>query len=842
MDLHLHTPASADFKDRGATYLQWLQKAEARGLDIVALTDHNSVAGWASLYREVETLIALDKRARLTEDEKHTLGEYRRLADKLLVLPGFEVTATLGFHVLGIFPMGTTVRRLEHILLDLNIPEDKLEQGVGEVGSTSDVLTVYREIADNGGIAIAAHANSTHGVALQGFDFGGQTKIAYTQDRNLHAMEVTDLESTSRRRTANFFNGSKPEYPRQLHCIQGSDAHRLDHDPRDKSEPWGIGDRVTEVYLPEPTFAALKELFLSTDFARTRPARPWGGPVQQPAFDEIKAARQQGPNLVQSFHEHFAASKPGRLAAVVADVVAMANTNGGAVYLGVNASPKPAVAGVERPEEAVAMIKAELQKATTPAIGAVIDIVQSEGKPVVVIKVPKGLQTPYVLGTGQIHVRQESETTLAMRDEIIRLVLASHAPGAAAAVAAAQLAEHPAGEVPLAAPQPVLQPAARPIPQPLPQPAPQTTQQKVAPLPTRMPAVSRRQPPPTPRLRPMVTPAVAAPPAPVAAPVNVPLATPVAATVAAPIAPPVPEPARPVEVVAAAPAPETPATPAPAARPRRRVARPATTVAPAPTPGTAPVAMAPVPSPAAPPVVAVPAAAAVQSQPAPAAAPGGSPRRRTRKAAVKPAPEVAAPAVVAVAPGGAPVVVAPVEVLPAAEAAAAPGGVSVPGGIAPKPRRRRAAKSPPVAAEAPAAASAPEASAPDAAVPAAPEEPTLSAEPPRTGVEILAVENRDGVLTYTVRDLRNGNVVHNVTRFSARHLWKYAITEREDNPLDQSRVTWQGPLGLWKTYKRAGARRYNLLQRDSQGDLHVYYGVTEDGIHGEWRAFLDSEQ
>jgi hypothetical protein len=127
-------------------------------------------------------------------------------------------------------------------------------------------------------------------------------------------------------------------------------------------------------------------------------------------------------------------------------------------------------------------------------------------------------------------------------------------------------------------------------------------------------------------------------------------------------------------------------------------------------------------------------------------------------------------------------------------------------------------------------------------VPAAPEEPTLSAEPPRTGVEILAVENRDGVLTYTVRDLRNGNVVHNVTRFSARHLWKYAITEREDNPLDQSLVTWQGPLGLWKTYKRAGARRYNLLQRDSQGDLHVYYGVTEDGIHGEWRAFLDSEQ
>ncbi len=814
MDLHLHTPASADFKDRGATYLQWLQKAEARGLDIIALTDHNSVAGWAALYREVETLIALDKRGRLTEDEKHTLGEYRRLADKLLVLPGFEVTATLGFHVLGIFPMGTSVRRLEHILLDLNIPEDKLEQGVGEVGSTSDVLTVYREIADNGGIAIAAHANSTHGVALQGFDFGGQTKIAYTQDRNLHAMEVTDLESTSRRRTANFFNGSKPEYPRRLHCIQGSDAHRLDHDARDKSEPWGIGDRVTEVYLPEPSFASLKELFLSTDFARTRPARPWGGPVQQPAFDEIKAARQQGPNLVQSFHEHFS-NKPGRLAAVVADVVAMANTNGGAVYVGVNASPKPAVAGVERPEEAAAMIRSELQKATTPAIGAAIDVVQSEGKPVLVIKVPKGLQTPYVLGTGQIHVRQESETTLAMRDEIIRLVLSSHAPGAAAAVAAAQAVEHPTGEVPPAAPLPGPYTPARPLPQPLPQVAMKPAVQ----APARMPTVSRRQPPPTPRIRPSVTTALTAPAIPPARPIVAPAPAPATGTpAAAQIVPaavaPVLEPVRPV-VAAAEPAVavETPVAPAP--KPRRRVARPAKVVTPAPAP-VVPAVAAPEP---------VPAAEALA-----AAAPETAPKRRTRKPAAKAVVSTVVPVVAA------PVTIAPVEAPPAVE----PAGAEAPAAPA-RPRRRRAVKAKPVVIEEPATIAPAETPA-EPSVPIAPEEPTLSADPPRTGVEILAVENRDGVLTYTVRDLRNGNVVHNVTRFSARHLWKYAITEREDNPLDESLVTWHGPLGVWKTYKRAGARRYNLLQRDSEGELHVYYGVTEDGIHGDWRVFLDSEQ
>ena len=86
-------------------------------------------------------------------------------------------------------------------------------------------------INEAGGIVIAAHANSTNGVAMRGMNFGGQTRIAYTQDKNLHALEVTDLDQKGPRTTAAFFNGTKPEYPRRMHCIQGSDAHRLSTDP-----------------------------------------------------------------------------------------------------------------------------------------------------------------------------------------------------------------------------------------------------------------------------------------------------------------------------------------------------------------------------------------------------------------------------------------------------------------------------------------------------------------------------------------------------------------------------------------------------------------------------------
>ena len=43
-DLHLHTPASRDYEKPGVTYLEWLRKVVDQGLDIVAATDHNTVA------------------------------------------------------------------------------------------------------------------------------------------------------------------------------------------------------------------------------------------------------------------------------------------------------------------------------------------------------------------------------------------------------------------------------------------------------------------------------------------------------------------------------------------------------------------------------------------------------------------------------------------------------------------------------------------------------------------------------------------------------------------------------------------------------------------------------
>jgi hypothetical protein len=111
---------------------------------------------------------------------------------------------------------------------------------------------------------------------------------------------------------------------------------------------------------------------------------------------------------------------------------------------------------------------------------------------------------------------------------------------------------------------------------------------------------------------------------------------------------------------------------------------------------------------------------------------------------------------------------------------------------------------------------------------------------PKTGVEIVFMEERKGKNYYSLRDLRNSDIVHNVTRQSARKLWQYALTEHETNSVDPRKIEWQGNIGLWKKYKRGGQTRYDLVQRDANNEVHVYYGVTENGIHGPWQKLLDN--
>jgi hypothetical protein len=124
--------------------------------------------------------------------------------------------------------------------------------------------------------------------------------------------------------------------------------------------------------------------------------------------------------------------------------------------------------------------------------------------------------------------------------------------------------------------------------------------------------------------------------------------------------------------------------------------------------------------------------------------------------------------------------------------------------------------------------------------PAPPDDKTV--RPPRNGVEIVGIETRKGEQYHVMRDLRNNNLVRNVTKNSARRLWYYAILERENNPVDSSRVQWSGQVGLWRRYRRGDAIRHDLVMRDNGKTMRVFYGVTADGMPGIWKQFVSDTE
>jgi hypothetical protein len=416
-DLHLHTPASLDYQLSELTYMEILQRAESKDIQLLAFADHNTVSGYRRLREEIDQLVMLEKLNRLLPAEKIKLAEYHRLTNKILILPGFEITATFGFHIIGIFSPDKPVREIEHLLLNLNIPSELIDEGSATVGATSDVLTVYRMIKQAGGITIAAHANSSNGVAMRGFNFGGQTKIAYTQDSNLDALEVTDLDIKGPRATAWFFNGTKPEYPRRMHCIQGSDSHRLLTDPL-KRKNLGIGERTTDFYLQELNFSAIQELLQSNDFSRTRPHRQ----QEEPVFDFIQAALDDGPNIIQDFHESMSA-KGGKLYSIVSDICGFANTNGGTLYIGISHDLHKLPIGVTDTKQAAITLEKEINKSISPPLHCTIDVNEFKGKKLLRVLIPRGDDPPYAVDDNKIYIRDEAETGVAVRDEIVSLVL-----------------------------------------------------------------------------------------------------------------------------------------------------------------------------------------------------------------------------------------------------------------------------------------------------------------------------------------------------------------------------------------------------------------------------------
>lgn len=136
-DFHLHTMSSRCYLNKSDTVDQWLDEVQKKGLNCIAVTDHND-------YR------AIDK---ISEEAKNR---------GIIVFPGVEVTCdTSKIHVLVLFDVDKTSYDVSDFLSCINISPEKV--GDSE-GTTLSILDVCKKAKEKHCIVIPAHIDDNAGL------------------------------------------------------------------------------------------------------------------------------------------------------------------------------------------------------------------------------------------------------------------------------------------------------------------------------------------------------------------------------------------------------------------------------------------------------------------------------------------------------------------------------------------------------------------------------------------------------------------------------------------------------------------------------------------------------
>ncbi len=233
-DLHIHTCLSP-CAELEMSPLAVVTTAAECGLDIIAITDHNSA----------ENFIAAQKAAENTD---------------LTVLAGMEIASSEEAHILAYFDTAEGIMRLQDIIYENLFPGENDEKMYGEqivVNEMDEVICFNnrlligatmlpaQEIIDTihslGGLSVASHIDK------EAFSIISQLGFI-TEDMNFDALEISpNTERESAEESFGMYNA--------LTWISSSDAHYIAD----------IGKRRTSFYMNEPTIIEMAMAFKNID-------------------------------------------------------------------------------------------------------------------------------------------------------------------------------------------------------------------------------------------------------------------------------------------------------------------------------------------------------------------------------------------------------------------------------------------------------------------------------------------------------------------------------------------------------------------------------------------------
>lgn len=277
-DLHLHTTASNCFQDRNVTPEQWVKKAIARGLNCVAVTDHNT----GNMVDKIKSAAS---------------------GTCLTVFPGVEITCdTSKVHLLVIFDVSKSTSDVNDFLIRCEIPRKSFADKLAS--TTQGIFEIVERANRVGAIVIPAHIDEYNGLGkisnanlklLYQLDYINAVQLIHNEFTEL-SLQTNDNEAL--RNTLNdYYNNpsividyaTMAEWHRpvklaisnNLALTTFSDNPHEDKNPKHGLE--GIGSRYTWIKMNDtPTLEGLRQALLLPDFRIKNdiisPIRPYKSP------------------------------------------------------------------------------------------------------------------------------------------------------------------------------------------------------------------------------------------------------------------------------------------------------------------------------------------------------------------------------------------------------------------------------------------------------------------------------------------------------------------------------------------------------------------------------------
>lgn len=253
-DLHLHTPASECFEDKSVTPQQFIDEVISKGLQCIAITDHNTAA-WIDNIRDAA-------------NEKD-----------VIVFPGVEVTCSDSkIHLLILFDINYPKRKIEDFLVKVNIDSDLF--GKTSAHSNKGINEIAKIANEVGALVIPAHIDDYNGVGL----VSNQIRKEFWDLENINVVQMVNEELISNPKDLTneqikssliqkYSNAmSENDIKKFIACDKevedlGKGVLTFSDNPNAKGETkhglWGIGKQYSYIKMSEnPTLESLRQAFL----------------------------------------------------------------------------------------------------------------------------------------------------------------------------------------------------------------------------------------------------------------------------------------------------------------------------------------------------------------------------------------------------------------------------------------------------------------------------------------------------------------------------------------------------------------------------------------------------